>query len=443
MKKKKEQSTMKKVDRIPELEIVDLENEEELSSDEVFSEEDPDEEDSMEELSPDETLYDEASFEEDDSEETASPEEEASSPEDLSADNDDDELEYLEPEGDKNDGSDSDNDGKTPKKCFRMNMHLVLLAAVLLFFGLIIFRLWNWGEYINLDEIFKDGPGEYDDTLDLMLPLTGTDGRPIPINYEDGLTIVAFGNAPFADDRDSRDNLASMIADMTGATIYNCSISGSYMASEWPYFNANERPMDTYTFYWLAVLAAGIDVESNFTAAADSLGEQTPPEANEVIQLIQSIDFSTVDVITLMYDATDYLLGHQMYSDENDMDITRFTGNMEAGIAILQQYYPHIRIIVMGPCYAYAIDDDGEYISSDIKRYTGEFGQQDVLSTYSIKQYGSCSSRSVTFIDHLYGTITEDNASDYLIDNLHLNKDGREKVAERFVTALKYFDKNS
>ncbi len=97
----------------------------------------------------------------------------------------------------------------------------------------------------------------------------------------------------------------------------------------------------------------------------------------------------------------------------------------------------------MGPAYAYAVNDDGEYISSDVMRFTGEFGQQDVLSTYSIKQYGSCSSRSVTFIDHLYGTITEDNASDYLIDNLHLNKEGRKIIAERFVNALKYFDKNS
>ena len=45
----------------------------------------------------------------------------------------------------------------------------------------------------------------------------------------------------------------------------------------------------------------------------------------------------------------------------------------------------------------------------------------------------------VTFVDNLYGTVTEDNAQDYLIDHLHLNVAGRKKVAERFVYALNYF----
>lgn len=460
MKKKNEQHTDPKKSGIPELEIVDLENEAEeaaLSSRRIPSEEDSFKEEPFKEDSFEEEPFAEEAFEEELSKEDSFEEsfiEDLTPDEDVyeeipSSDDAGDELEYLEDELEylKSEENDVDTNGNKdenpPKKRFRINMHLILASSILLFFGLIIFRLLNWGEYINLDEIFKDGPGEYDDTLDLIIPLTGADGLPIPTNYDDGLTIVAFGNAPFADDRDSKDNLANMIADMADATVYNCSISGSYMASEWPYFSAADRPMDAYTFYWLAVLAAGIDVESNFTAAAEKLGENIPPDAEEVIRMIKSIDFSTVDVITLMYDATDYLLGHQMYNDDNDMDITRFTGNMEAGIAILQQYYPHIRIIVMGPCYAYAIDDNGEYVSSDIMRFTGEFGQQDVLSTYSIKQYGSCSSRSVTFIDHLYGTITEDNARDYLIDNLHLNKDGREMVAKRFVSALKRFDKDS
>ena len=42
-------------------------------------------------------------------------------------------------------------------------------------------------------------------------------------------------------------------------------------------------------------------------------------------------------------------------------------------------------------------------------------------------------------MDNLYGTITEDQAPDYLSDHLHLNPAGRKKVAERFVNALNYF----
>ena len=64
----------------------------------------------------------------------------------------------------------------------------------------------------------------------------------------------------------------------------------------------------------------------------------------------------------------------------------------------------------------------------------------DVLSTYVIKEYTSCASRGVTFVDNLYGTITEDNAKEFLVDNLHLNVKGRKKVAERFSYALHYYD---
>ena len=42
----------------------------------------------------------------------------------------------------------------------------------------------------------------------------------------------------------------------------------------------------------------------------------------------------------------------------------------------------------------------------------------------------------VTFIDNYCGTITEDNYDRYLEDNIHLNDDGRELLAERIQNVL-------
>lgn len=338
-----------------------------------------------------------------------------------------------------------DNESATPsvasgsgKRFPRINMHIVLLAVFVIFVGGIVYKIKNFGEYVDLDEIFKDGKGTYEDTLDEILPLMDGEGNRIATNYDDGLTIVAFGNAPFADDRDSKDSLANIIAEMTDAKIYNCSISGSYLASQRPMILPTESPMDVYTFYWLSMLASGSEIMNSFSESKETLGENLPPEVDEVLNTLTTLDFSTVDVIVIMYDATDYLLGHQMYSDENSTDIEQFTGNLEAGIGMFQAVYPHIRIIVMSPPYAFSdkLDEKGNYISSDIVRYG-----QDVLSTYVIKQYTSCATRSVTFVDNLYGTITEDNASQYLTDNLHLNVAGRRELAKRFVYALYYYDR--
>ena len=253
----------------------------------------------------------------------------------------------------------------------------------------------------------------------------------------DASNIVVFGNAPFADDRGSSDNLASLIAKETGATVYNCSISGSYLAAQHTNFDPTLAPMDAYCLYWLVNLAAGVPLDGYYNDAAKALGDKTPPEAEEVVNTLKTLDFNTIDTVAIMYDATDYLLGNAMYNDDNPTDPTQFTGNLEASIEILQRLYPQIRIIVMSPTYAYAIDEDGNYVSSDIYIYNG----RDVLSTYVIKECYSANLHSVSFMDNLYGSITEDNAKEYLTDNLHLNVKGRKLIAKRFEYFLNYYSK--
>lgn len=326
-----------------------------------------------------------------------------------------------------------------PKKGFRINIHIVLLAMFLIVVCAIVFKFRNWGQFISQEEIRDNIEGTYKDHLDLILPLTDEEGRIVPLNTADGLSIVFFGNSPLADDRDSEDNLVNIIAKMTDATVYNCSVGGSYLAMESQSFSATEQPMDAYTLYWMTLLACNAGNDWMFEEAEAALGENMPPDAKLAVDTLYSIDFSTVDVIAILYDGYDYLAGHPMYSDKNATDITQFTGNLQASIEAFQDAYPHIRIIVMSPPYAFSnqLDENGEYISSDIVRYGW-----DVLSTYVIKEYTSCSSTQVTFIDNLYGTITEDNAKEYLIDNLHLNVKGREKIAERFIYALNYFNHN-
>lgn len=318
----------------------------------------------------------------------------------------------------------------TEKTGFRINMHIVVLAIVIIIFALIIYRVMTWGNYISQEDIFSDGPGTYSkETLDNFVPLMDESGNMIPLDLSDGLTVVAFGNAPFADDRDSEDNLANLIAERTGATVYNCSISGSYLAIE-----AERNPMNAYSLYWLFFYALGYN-DYFYKDAAETLGENAPSEAAEVIETLQSIDFNTVDAIIIMYDATDYLLGHSMSNDEFPQDPQSFTGNLMASIELIREVYPNIRIIVMSPSYAFAIDENGEYISSDIQRYG-----HDVLSTYSILESSMCYSLNVSFVDNIYGTITEDNASEYLIDNLHLNPAGRRLIADHAAYALLYFE---
>lgn len=334
------------------------------------------------------------------------------------------EEEEIPPESEAEEES-ADSEG--PGRMKRAYIHIGFVCILVLIISLIGYRIWNYGVEKDLsDYVGKDEEECYDS----IMPLIPKDGMEV---VDDGVTtIVAFGNAPFADDRDSSDNLAAMIADLSGATVYNCSVAGSYLAALEPTLKAETTPIDAFNFYWLTTLFCLRNNEHVYQQVIDVMGDDIPDGAKEAFDTLTTIDFATVDVITLMYDGSDYLSGHNMYSDQNATDIQQFTGNMEAGIELIQATYPHIRIIVMSPSYAYAVDEDGKYVSSDMYRYNN----QDVLSTYVIKQYGSAYTRSVTFLDHLYGTITEANADQYLIDNIHLNAAGRKLVAQRFVDAL-------
>lgn len=341
------------------------------------------------------------------------------------------------------DNKNSANLNPTAKTSPRITAHTALAIALTAIFltiaVIVIYRVINWGHFINLDEILKDNTGEYLDNFDSILPLTDKDGMPVYSDSDGKTTIVCFGNAPFADDRNSGSSLTDMIASMTGATVYNCSISQSYLASM-PYEEDTADPANIFNFYWICRLASGNDVDQSYLSDLAALKDQAPAEAREVYDTVKSIDFSTVDVIAILYDASDYLTGHLVFNEDDRTDLSQFTGSLEAGLQLLKETYPHIRIIVMSPPYAYSdqLDENGNYISSELQFYSPA---NSGLYNYILSQCISCGRNTVTFLD-LYSIITGANADQYLTDYLHLNKDGRKKVAERFVYALEYYYKD-
>ena len=332
------------------------------------------------------------------------------------------------------------------KKRFRLNIHIVLIAVFILCIAVIFFKFKNWGVSVDHDDIFQNGDGTYIDNYDCFFPLKDTESDATPLKTSDGLNIVLFGNNPFSDDRDSRDGLANMIATMAGdrienanvdVTIYNCSIGGSYMATEHSQFTT-EQPWDAFTLYWMSLMTTDIPAIDYYGAAMDALGEDAPDEIAEVRKTLSEIDFNKVDVIAIMYDGTDYLMGRPISDASDYAPIQQFIPHLENALDIFQRIHPNIRIIVLSPPYAFSdqLDENGDYISSDICVY-GE--SKETLSRYAIMEYHLCAEKRVTFIDNIYGTFNEDEAKDYLTDNLHLNVEGRRKIAERFVSALFYY----
>lgn len=342
----------------------------------------------------------------------------------------DEDLEELLEDGEDEPDYEQDYERKTSgKKKFNIHMLFFLVLAGIVIFVAAKLIIWNIGIKDNTDVSINNE--EYDiESMDYILPLNPKllEGR-----EDDGITtVVCLGNAPFADDRGADDNLTKLMEQELGenAIVYNCSVADSYMTALRPSFN--EHTEDVFSFYWLTTVIA-VDNGAIIDSAFESLGE-VPADLRESMELLRSIDFEKVDVIAVMYDASDYLEGRMTINSENPTDIQYFTGALAAGIQLIQQTYPHIRIMVMSPTYAYALDENGEYESSDIIDYG-----MGSLATYAILESNVCYENSVSFIDNIYASVNANNADSYLTDNVHLNADGRRLLAKRFAECLNLY----
>ncbi len=316
----------------------------------------------------------------------------------------------------------------------KINWHLVLLVVFIFSVIFIIYRFKNWGTKVDLDNLGIVDDTNYDvETVDNILPLIYEGDAPA---VNDGIRkVVLLGNDTFAQNKGTSDDMANMIAELSGATVYNCAFTGSYLTSTNNYIDTKTDPMDAFNLYWLTT-AFTINNLEPYEAVFEQCADQIPADAKETFDTLCSIDFNTVDVIGIMYDANDYLAAKPLVNHDKTDDINCFTGNLVASINLIQDTYPHIRIIVMSPTYAYAINPDGDYVSSDIYCYLEDYK----LSLYALMIERTTSMQGVSFVDNIYGTINENNADQYLLDHISLNVEGRKKLAERFVYALEYYD---
>ena len=331
--------------------------------------------------------------------------------------------------------SDQEQKNKPDWKKLLLNSHTILLAIGVLIVLFIIFIIKGWGVKIDNEYIDKHGTYvEERDCYDDIQPLMDEDGNLIA-NHSPH-TILFFGNGAFAEDRDSENNVVNMIAKQTGAKVYNCAVEGSYLAAKSSSMIYTESGLDVYNFYWLCIYLTWDEELDYFDWLESQPNANILPETKELRKTLETIDMSTVDTIAIMYDGSDYLAGSRFHNPENPTDIMTFTGNLAAGLDVLQAKYPEIRIIVMSPTYAFGVDDNGNYVSSDIKKYEGG----EALSTYMLKEGEVTGERRITFVDNIYGTFNEDEAPEFLKDNIHLNQKGRELLATRFIGALTRYD---
>lgn len=317
------------------------------------------------------------------------------------------------------------------KKKGGINFHAILLILIALVFGVIAFKLifWDKRQHQN-SELENDTTLSFDtEALDSIVPLDATSGA--KKEKDDDLRILFVGNGSLAENKESGTNLANIVREKTGATVYNCAISDSYMTAQNPTYK-NSYPYDAFSFYYLCTLFTFGNTDTLSWAEKDLGG--LPADVKESTDLLQSIDYSELDVLCIYYDGSDYLEQRVVKDEENENDPTTFCGALNAGIDLVKELLPDTRIIVMSPTYAYAVDKNGNYSSSFERNVLEE-----PLNFYVGMQSVTCIENNVSFVDNFYGSIYEEIAPQYLEDHIALNEKGHALLADRFLDALNKF----
>ncbi len=309
----------------------------------------------------------------------------------------------------------------------KINYHFVILGAIVIIAAIVFVRLNDWNNRALIVDPDELNSTEFDrEALDAFVTYT-YDAEP---KAPEDMVIACFGNAPFADDRYANDNLAALIAEKTGSTVYNFAFEDSYLSCMNP--TLQDGHIDLFSLYWLTTIFA-LDND----IIVDRYLEKHPNtniDIRSTLSLLQNIDFNTVDVITIMYDGSDYLAGRGMYNKDDSTNIRHFGGALEASIDLIKATFPHIQIIVLSPTYAYGLDEDGNHVDSTLQTY-GE----GPLGSYVQFQAQVCYTSYVSFVDTFYGAVSVEEAPDLLEDHIHLKPEARELLAEDFMRAFNFY----
>ena len=314
-----------------------------------------------------------------------------------------------------------DTDTAAKKTNFHINPHIVIISVIAVVFAVVVFRLYKWNKGTPSDYDPNMLTDEFDiETLDVIFPLLSGNSEG---HEDDGVTtILCLGNDPFSQNKGEKDGLAELIASKTGATVYNGSFTDSCITPAHASYDDNDW-LDAFSMPYLSNAIC----DGDFTNIKTVAELHDVPDFISTLEMLEGLDMNTVDIICIMYDGRDYI--NQRGSDDpnNPYSIVSYSGALNYSLNYIKETYPFIRIVIMS--HTYCLTPDGE--NSD----KVDFGNG-TLSHYLLKEVDVAEFNGVSIIDNFYGTINEDNYSDYMSDYIHFNDKGRELLAQRFVDCI-------
>lgn len=243
--------------------------------------------------------------------------------------------------------------------------------------------------------------------------------------------IVNFGDSIFGNFRAPED-ISSYISEITGAVTYNVGFGGCRMAEHVLVH------FDAFCMYRLAhaVTSRDFSLQDEAFSYVPAPGVTVLPQYfSDSINLLKSIDFSKVDIVTIAYGTNDYTAKVAIENPNDKYDVKTFAGALRSSIEALKSAFPHVKIVLCGQLYRFWRDADGNFLSDSDTRVIGKHK----LSDFIEKTNEIANDYGLFFIDNYNGSgICKDNKDLCFssTDGTHPMPYGRRLVAENMAREL-------
>lgn len=209
--------------------------------------------------------------------------------------------------------------------------------------------------------------------------------------------ILNMGDSLFGAYRDHT-SISNHLAQMTSAKVLNGAMGGTTMAVWYEdYSETNRQGWSDFSFYRLAASIATKDYSKQRSSLV-LYEKYLPSYFNDVIDILESTDFDSIDIITLSFGTNDYTCNVPLLSTEDWQEQYRFIPALKKGMELIYNAYPHIRFILCTPMYrgdrtneneaglyltdyVNAIKDTAKEYNTLVCDFNGEMG----VNSYNIK----------------------------------------------------------
>lgn len=248
----------------------------------------------------------------------------------------------------------------------------------------------------------------------------------------EGKTIVNFGDSIYGNANAPTD-ISSHLAELTGATVHNCGFGGCRMGTH------SSEYFAPFSMFKIAdaIISGDFTEQEQALENAISSGQTgvLVTKFPSTLELLKSIDFSKVDVITIAYGTNDYLGNNALDNQDNPYDTATFGGALRDSVEKLLGAYPNLRIFIVSLTYLFFMDSNYNFVD-DSGTHTNSLGK--LLGDYNDTSEAIADEYNLPYINNYEIGMNKFNRSLYFPakDGVHHNENGRKVIAAHLAKNL-------